>query len=76
MQITRRETQCLEFIEAALIERGRAPFQYEIAAHFGTTSRGFVWRIPKSLEAKGLITMRIKSPRDLAIVTQEMRKAA
>ncbi len=76
MSLSPRESQCLTFICATIAATGRAPFQYEIAAHFGTKSRGFVWRVVKALEAKGVIRIRIKRPRGIEVVGFEARRAA
>jgi SOS-response transcriptional repressor LexA len=70
MQLSPRESQAVAFIGATIAQTGRAPYQMEIAEHFGTTSRGFVWRMLKSLQAKGAITMKIKSPRGLSLTSR------
>lgn len=58
MKLSPREAQVLAFINQSFADTGKPPFQYEIAAHLGTESRGFVWRILKRLEEKGAIRRR------------------
>jgi SOS-response transcriptional repressor LexA len=74
--LTRREAQCLEFITSTVRTTGRAPFKYEIAAHFGAASRGYVYRILASLEAKGFVRRRKYEPRGIEIVVSTDAMAA
>lgn len=76
MKLSPREMQCLDFIAGRITATGHPPFQFEIAEHFGTKSRGFVWRVLKSLEAKGAICIKLKSPRGIEIVGRQERLAA
>jgi hypothetical protein len=55
---------------------GRAPFKYEIAAHFGAASRGYVYRILASLEAKGFVRHRKYEPRGIELLASMEAMAA
>lgn len=68
MKLSRREAQVLHFINETIAASGKPPFQYEIAAHLGTESRGFVWRILKRLEEKGAIRRRIYEIRGIETI--------
>lgn len=76
MHLSPRESECLAFICDRIAGNGLAPFQYEIAAHLGTKSRGFVWRVLKALEDKGAIRMKTYTPRGIEVVGLGSRVAA
>jgi len=55
MKASQREQQALRYIERHISEFGRAPYQWQIAAHLKTDSRGFVCRMLDNMQRKGLI---------------------
>jgi SOS-response transcriptional repressor LexA len=75
VKLSPRESQALSFIALTIERTGKPPFQYEIAAHLGTKSRGFVCRVLNNLEAKGLLRRRIYEIRGLEVIKQELRAA-
>ena len=67
MTLTRREEECLGFIAAYTDREGRPPFQDEIADHIGAKSRGFIFRVLKSLESKGRVRIRMYERRGVEL---------
>ena len=75
MKLTPRESQILSFVSQYINEVGRAPFQDQIATRFGMKSRGYVQRVLKRLEAKGLLKLEPYKVRGIEVVKQELRAA-
>jgi SOS-response transcriptional repressor LexA len=68
MKPSRREQQAMEYIRRYVEEFGRAPYQWQIAAHLKTDSRGFVCRMLDNMQRKGLIARRYGAPRSIEVL--------
>lgn len=75
MKLTPRESQVLSFISLSIDVLGHAPTQREIARRLNMTSREFIGRILKNLEAKGMIRRQMYKVRGIEIIKQELRAA-
>ncbi len=67
MKPSPREQQTLDFIRRYSAEYGHAPYQWQIAAHLKTDSRGFVCRMLDNMQRKGMISRRSGSPRSIEV---------
>lgn len=76
IRLTRRQEECLGFIAAYTDREGRPPQQDEIAEHLGASSRGFVFRLVRSLEAKGLLRIRMYERRGIELAASPATEAA
>jgi SOS-response transcriptional repressor LexA len=68
MKPSRREQQTLEYIRRHVAEFGHAPYQWQIAAHLKTDSRGFVCRMLDNMQRKGLISRRYGALRSIEVL--------
>jgi hypothetical protein len=68
MKPSAREQQVLEYICRYVEQFGRAPYQWQIAAHLKTDSRGFVCRMLDNMQRKGLIARRYAEPRSIRVL--------
>jgi len=68
MKPSRREQQAMEYIRRYVEEFGYAPYQWQIAAHLKTDSRGFVCRMLDNMQRKGLIARRYGSTRSIEVL--------
>jgi SOS-response transcriptional repressor LexA len=69
MTPSRREQQVIDYISRYSAEFGHAPYQWQIAAHLKTDSRGYVCRMLDSLQRKGAIERKYGSPRSITVVS-------
>lgn len=67
MNPSKREQQALVYIQRHIAEFGRAPYQWQIAAHLKTDSRGFVCRMLDSMQRKGLIAKTYGVKRSIVV---------
>ena len=67
-KLSPREEECLGFIAAFTDREGSPPHQNDIADHIGSSSRGFVHRVLKSLEAKGFIRILAYERRGIELI--------
>jgi hypothetical protein len=67
MKASTRENQALRFIASHIAEFGHPPYQFQIAAHFKTDSRGFICRMLDSMERKGMIERRYGVRRSITL---------
>jgi len=58
MKLSPRESEVLTYIMLSVDVLGHAPTQREIARRLGMTSRDFIGRVLKNLEAKGAIRLQ------------------
>ena len=65
-----REEQALQYIQRHINEFGRAPYQWQIAAHLKTDSRGFVCRMLDNMQRKGMIARTYGARRSIIVRTQ------
>lgn len=72
MNLSLRETEVLTYIILSFDVLGHAPTQREIARRLGMTSRDFIGRVLKNLEAKGAIRIRPYKVRGIELVRQGM----
>lgn len=75
MKLTPRESQILAFVAHYISHTGRPPYQDQIAHRFGLSSRTYVQRILKQLEAKGLVKLTPYKIRGIEVIKQELRAA-
>ncbi len=54
--LTKRQHQCLDFIEGFIDEHGYSPSYYEIMLGVGITSKSVVYGLVNNLEDRGHIT--------------------